>query len=222
MLTFQLSFHLPFYALRTFRNPCERPNDRRRFSNGDILRRCRDLSFLNQSRTEASEYLYQAQISCVITGPDRWRWVAYCFVDVYYETEGKETVSQYYEDSMGEDGLRTDPLTLGCVDADTPIRDPREYFLKVFWIRLNQVRREWQRVVERLSQEVRAYEEVCWPLLLHLDLRLSPGRSLKWSLSMSFASISGLPIKRHIECETCCLLRLSISTDVSTRTLCQI
>jgi hypothetical protein len=82
----------------------------------------------------------------VITGADKWRWVAYCFVDVYHEAEGKETVSQYYEDSMGENGSRTDPLTL----------DPREYFLKVYQIRLNQVKREWRRVVERLRQVVRA------------------------------------------------------------------
>ncbi|KAK5275605.1 hypothetical protein LTR40_012775, partial [Exophiala xenobiotica] len=101
------------------------------------------------STTEPSDSLYEAQISCVITGADKWRWVAYCFVDVYHEAEGKETVSQYYEDSMGGNGSRTDPLTL----------DPREYFLKVYQIRLNQVKREWRRVVERLRQVVRAYEE---------------------------------------------------------------
>jgi hypothetical protein len=165
--------------LRAFQNPFERPKDHRKFSNGQNLRHCRDLSFLNQSTSEPSEYLYETQISCVVTGPDRWRWVAYCFVDVYYQIEGKETVSQYCEDSMGEDGMRADPLTLGRVDAETPIRDPREYFLKVCQIRLNQVRCEWQRVVRRLSQTVRAYEEVCWRLFLHLDLRLVPGLSQK-------------------------------------------
>jgi hypothetical protein len=66
---------------------------------------------------------------------------------------------------LGEDGLRMDPFTLGLLDADKPIHNPREYFLTVLRIRLNQVRREWQQVVEKLSQVVRAYEKVCWHLL---------------------------------------------------------
>jgi len=123
------------------------------------------LSFLTPSTSESSDYLYEAQISCVITGPDKWRWVAYCFVDAYYDDVGKETVSQYNEESLGEEGLRVDPLTLGRFDADNPMHNPREYFLTVFRIRLNQARREWQQVVENLSQRVRAYEKVCWHLL---------------------------------------------------------
>jgi len=159
LLTFRLSLHLPFYALRTFKKPCERPKDHRQYSDGTSLRLCRDLSFLNRSTTESSEYLCEAQISFVITGPDKWRWVAYCFVDVYYEMEGKETVSEYCQDSTGEEGMRVDPLTLGCVNAETPTHDAREYFLKVSLIRLNQVKREWQQIVGRFKHEVRAYEE---------------------------------------------------------------
>lgn len=102
----------------------------------------------------------------MITGTDNWRWVAYCFVDVYFAQDGKESVSQYHEDSLGEDGIRADPLTLGNGDADRPIQDPREYFLEVLRIRFRQVRGEWQRVVENLKQAVNADEEVYWPLAL--------------------------------------------------------
>jgi hypothetical protein len=168
LLTFQLSFHLPYYAWRTFEKSQPPKDDREFCSDEHSLRRCRDLSFLGPSKVEFSDYLCEAQISCVITGPDKWRWVAYCFVDVYFAQDVKESVSQYHEDSLGEHGLRTDPLTLGTSDADTPIQNPREYFLMVLRIRLKQVWREWQRVVENLKQAFNAYEEVYLHLTLHL------------------------------------------------------
>jgi len=104
-------------------------------------------------------------------------------VDVYYEMEGKETVSEYCQDSTGEEGMRVDPLTLGCVNAETPTHDAREYFLKVSLIRLNQVKREWQQIVGRFKHEVRAYEEVCCRLLLPSIAVLSPSLSLKQSVA---------------------------------------
>ena len=154
---FQIAFHLPYYAWREKR--CE---DQRRYGTGDILRRCEDVSFLDWKNPDRSGYLHEAQISCVVAGRDIWRWVAYCFVDTYFDPvgEGKESALQYHKDSLGDQCVLMDPLTYGVNRADDPIQDPKEYFLTVFRIRLAQVKREWQQVVEKVKQSIREYEQV--------------------------------------------------------------
>jgi hypothetical protein len=156
---FQLAFHLPYYVWRSSQ---KLRKDHRQYANGDPLRHSRDVSFLNWKTCGSSGFLYEAQISCVVAGSDEWRWVAYCFVDTYFDAdeEGKETVLSYHEDSLGGEGIRADPFTFGITSADTPIQKPREYFLMVFGIRLNQVKREWQQVVEKMYQSIREYEQV--------------------------------------------------------------
>ena len=163
-----MAFHLPYYALRSS-EVCRR--DHRQFENGDSLRDSQDVSFLSRMPCDSSSllnhqlstFLYETQISCVVAGSDEWRWVGYCFVDTYLDPVegGKETVAQYHEDSSCG-GFRGDPFTLGRVEADKPIRDPRIYFLKVLQVRLNQVKNEWQKVVEMVYQSIRHYEKVCY------------------------------------------------------------
>jgi hypothetical protein len=158
---FQLAFHLPYYVWRSSQKPCE---DYRRDANVTPLRQSQDVSFLNWKSSGSSDFLYEAQISCVVAGSDEWRWVAYCFVDTYFDTdeEAKETVLSYHEDSLVTEGIRADPLTFGVISADDPIRKPREYFLMILQIRINQVKREWQQVVEKMYQSVHEYEQVCF------------------------------------------------------------
>jgi hypothetical protein len=105
----------------------------------------------------------------VVAGSDEWRWIGYCFVDTYFDAvgEGKETVPSYHKDSLNDEGMRADPFTYDIADADKPIRNPREYFLMVFRIRINQIKLEWQQVVEKVSQSIREYEQVCSLLLLN-------------------------------------------------------
>ena len=144
-------FHLPYYAWRE--EPCK---DQRRYKNGDAVRHCEDVSFLNWRTASPQGYLHEAQISCVVAGRDVWRWVAYCFVDTYFDpdSEGKETVSQYHKDSLGDECELMDPLTYGVKRLGDPIQDPKEYFLVVFRIRLAQVKREQQQVVEKVRQSI--------------------------------------------------------------------
>jgi hypothetical protein len=106
-------------------------------------------------------FLYESQISCVIAGSDKWRWVGYCFVDTFFDagTEIREGVHSIHDDLL-QGGMHMDPFTYGIKDAELPIQDPREYFLTVFQIRIHQVLTEWQRVVDELRQGVRAYELV--------------------------------------------------------------
>jgi hypothetical protein len=157
---FQLAFHLPYYVWRGSQKAHE---DHRRDANASPLRQSQDVSFLNWKSSRSPGFLYEAQISCVVAGSDEWRWIAYCFVDTYFDVaeEAKETVQSYHEDSLGPEGMRTDPLAYGVVDADNPIQDPRDYFLRVFQIRIKQVKREWQQVVAKMQQSVREYVQVC-------------------------------------------------------------
>jgi hypothetical protein len=162
---FQLAFHLPYYVWRNSQKACE---DHRRDTNARPLRQSQDVSFLNWESSESSSFLYEAQISCVVAGSDEWRWVGYCFVDIYFDAaeEAKETVLSYHEDSLVADGMRVDPFTRG--EADNPIQKPREYFLRVFQIRIDQVKREWQQVITKVQQSICEYIQVRFPFFLTL------------------------------------------------------
>ncbi|KAN0112261.1 hypothetical protein V8E51_005212 [Hyaloscypha variabilis] len=157
---FQLAFHLPFYVWRMSSKAHE---DHRLDVNANPLRQSRDVSFLNLKNSGSSErdFLYEAQISCLVAGTDESRWVAYCFVDTYFDAadEGKETLKGYHEDATKYGGLHTDPLTFGVMDAGKTISTPREYFLSVFRIRIAQVKREWEQVVSKVRQSIRVYEQ---------------------------------------------------------------
>lgn len=156
MITLQLSFSLPFFAWRAFDTPRSPLQDPRRFVRSDVpLRRSRDVSFLDDSVPSRSHYIYESQISCNITGPDVWRWVAYFFVETYHDHESRETVQEHHADSFP-----MDPLTNGTVAADMPLADPRAYFIVVFHIRLSQVKCEWEKIVDKIRQGVRSFEEV--------------------------------------------------------------
>ena len=98
----------------------------------------------------------------MVAGSDEWRWVAYCFVDTYFDAaeEAQETVLSYHEDSLVPEGMRADPLTFGVTEVDNPRRKPREYFLMVLQIRINQVKHEWQQVIAKIQQSIREYVQV--------------------------------------------------------------
>jgi hypothetical protein len=154
---FQLAFHLPYYVWRESPKTLE---DHRRDANGRPLRQSRDVSFLDWTSSGPSSFLYEAQISSLVVGTDETRWTAYSFVDNYFDVdgEGKETVTSYHEDSLDvEGGMLMDPLTLGTSAADTPIWNPKGYFLMVFRVRLNQVKCEWQKLVRKIKESIREY-----------------------------------------------------------------
>ncbi len=153
---FQLAFHLPYYVWRE--SPKAR-GDHRRDANGRPLRQSRDVSFLNWTSSGPSSFLYEAQISGLVAGTDETRWTAYAFVDNYFEADGewKETVASYHEDGLDVEGMLVDPLTLGTCAVDMPIWNPRSYFLMVFRVRLNQIKREWQKLVRKIKDSIREY-----------------------------------------------------------------
>jgi hypothetical protein len=87
-------------------------------------------------------------------------WTGYGFVDRDLdENELDERDFQY-------DGMHEDPIASNnagdSIDANTPIRDPRLYFLAIFEIRIIAVLREWEVLVRFMERGIES--KVCFSL----------------------------------------------------------
>jgi hypothetical protein len=134
--------------------------DVRRRADGSALRRSEESIPLRasnlalESAGQWHDYLYEAQISVMVTGIDDWVWAAYCFADVYFNGEGhRETVEHY-------SNLRLDPHSCGSYPSEPPVWSPREYYLRALSCRMKQVRQEWDNSVKLLIQQTEPY--VCF------------------------------------------------------------
>lgn len=139
-LGFTLEFHLPYYALRQHDSKLQDPRG---------LRRCGKF-IPGRSASSLPECLYEAQISVVIVGVDEWVWTAYCCTENYFGSE--ETVQFYHERGL-------DAPSGGARPTHYPVWNPREYFLFILALRVNQITKEWSNTVialeERLQYHVR-------------------------------------------------------------------
>jgi hypothetical protein len=150
-LTFQLDLHLPFFLLRKSTPPEEsvgKVNEKPR-------RRWIDMSFLKIDSSESQDQkpkevwgIHEVQTTCVVAGSDDWRWVGYGFVDA--EIDGSLT-------DLSEVDLGFDIIAAGELKADVPIWWPRDYWLKLFEIRIEQVRKEWEYLIHKLELGVNQY-----------------------------------------------------------------
>jgi hypothetical protein len=96
-------------------------------------------------------------MSVVVTGIDHWVWTAYGCVDTYF---GSEESVDGYDQMKGRRCRRwgrPDPLAAGQINAHEPIWTPREYFLKVFQVRVSQILREWNLIGSKVEEEVKRY-----------------------------------------------------------------
>src|ERR1700759_5630087 len=108
---FQLAFDLPYYAWRRSDGPPR--TDHRLNAKGDPLRHVHNISFLSWDDSGLYDYLYEAQISCMVAGSDESRWVAYGFVETYFDPdETRKTVLSYYKNNVS-DRWMMDPFTNG-------------------------------------------------------------------------------------------------------------
>jgi hypothetical protein len=105
-----------------------------------------DLSFLDvqppKSQAHRSYGIYEAQTSFHICGTGDRRWIAYAFVDTFFKENGSK------------EDFRYDPIALSRPDARFPVFDPREYFLRIFDIRIAQVSYEWESLVRMVERAV--------------------------------------------------------------------
>jgi hypothetical protein len=139
-LVFQLEFHLPYFVLR-------RTQIEQNFSNKmkKHHRAWMNVDFLGIKETHLEKEgvwgVHQAQISLTICGTANSCWIAYCFEGRHFEEdeEMEELESKAFD--------RSDKIARGELDAHNPIWDPREYYLHVVLIRMQQVHREWEELV---------------------------------------------------------------------------
>lgn len=145
VLTFQLDLHLPFFILRISTPPdisVEKVYTKPQRAWSDLSFLKLDLPISEGQDPEEVWGIQESHISCVITGSDNWQWVAYGFVDA--EVDGLLCDSS-------ETDLRFDRIAACELDVNFPIWRPREYFLQVFAIRIEQVRGQWEHLVYKLG-----------------------------------------------------------------------
>ncbi|KAI8691862.1 hypothetical protein NCS56_00179800 [Fusarium sp. Ph1] len=152
VLSFALEFHLQFYVWREEDILRQDPRKKK----NKPLRRSFRLNYIDEERPEGISRvcIYEAQISCLVAGLDNHSWMAYLFIDTYYQEDSSSESVEYYH---SQEDLRTDPLAAGTVDSDLPIWTPREYFLVVYECRLKQVKHALQNLVSRLLLKLEPY-----------------------------------------------------------------
>jgi hypothetical protein len=149
-LNFQLDLHLPCFLLRKSKPPRSGIK-----INSKPPRQWTQLSFLNLETSKSQSQLpgevwgiHEAEISYVVTGPDDWRWIGYAFVDT--ELDGLLT-------DLSEMDLSFDRATAGETQARFPLWRPRDHWVKVLDVRIEQVRQEWEYLVYKLGIAVNRY-----------------------------------------------------------------
>lgn len=163
-LIFRLEFHLPYFA---WRDLISLPRSHSGTGTNEKLQRAwRDVSFLEfpapKKPSQTIPIIHDAHISLVVCGSDHTRWVCYAFLDTRFknidDNEDEQDINETNEDPIASDS-DGDPI-----NADTPIWDPREYFLRNVDFRMRQVHREWNYLVRQFERRVEHY--VC-QLLFH-------------------------------------------------------
>ncbi|KAE9379834.1 hypothetical protein N431DRAFT_323190 [Stipitochalara longipes BDJ] len=177
-LKFHLEFHLPLFILGKSAPPdTTNITVKTKPDRGWI-----DLSFLelgtpdcNVHSQEPNEVwsLQEAQISCVVSGTDDWRWTAYGFVDA--EVDG--LLFDATEEEMGFDLLAGTRCEL---EAKCPIWRPRDYWVRVFENRINQITRHYEYLLYKLNMKVH-------PVTLSLRPATSQSQTVEMKLAFDWA-----------------------------------
>jgi len=156
---FQLELHLPNFKLIT-----GYPADiARRPKKG----RWRDVSFLrtgvSKTTTRETAFILQDHYSLVIHGHHNQKWDANSFEINDFDRDNWEYIDCEEEDSgneESEDGeFQHDPNggLNGVLEADNPIRDAREYFLRIFDVRSHQALQSAKHLVPWLEGSIKNY-----------------------------------------------------------------
>jgi hypothetical protein len=156
--SFQMEFHLPFFALRNG----NKSDDLSSSGSRHRLRKWENLILLRQDQTESdsqqSYCLEESQLSCIVHGVDEWNWTCYAFEDNREGIDAEDEIGQV-PDRQVDNGDITfdvddeDPILLLLDSRKQPIWRPREYFLKAFEVKVRRFWTEWNALVYRLEDD---------------------------------------------------------------------
>ncbi|CAJ0553170.1 Ff.00g116820.m01.CDS01 [Fusarium sp. VM40] len=150
---FTFSFSFPFYSLQCGKKA---PADHRRKTDGTPLRKVQKL--ITHPMDDQEDYLYESQISVLVTGINSRVWTSYCLLDTYYKQKSTSRSPDEYDDAKALlHGFRDN--SLGIVDPlpCIPILDPGEYFLQALEGQVRMLLQEWNHTTEILYCRFRAY-----------------------------------------------------------------
>jgi hypothetical protein len=101
--------------------------------------------------------IFKSRFSLVLCGSDDQHWVGWAFSDRDLEANNlEEDEFQYHTAMTHEDPIASDNGER-VLDANTPIRDARAYFLIIFDIRIAAVLLEWEILVRAVERGVEDY-----------------------------------------------------------------
>jgi hypothetical protein len=148
-MEYQLEFHIPYFAMR-HRRSRDCTGGRKK-----APREWMDIDFLNTKRTTPKRDsicgIHRAQISVTICGTDNTRWTAYCFEDRYFDEDGEMGGDEQTDEHQ------SDQIARGAFGAEDIIRDSREYFMRVFLIRMRQVHLERTNLVRHIESGIKVH-----------------------------------------------------------------
>lgn len=147
---------MPSYSWRTQALPTP---DLRLSAAGQPLRRSMELSFLSPDGPESLEtgihhFLYQTQVSILVTGWNIDSWKAICLADTFFDNplDDIEDCTEFYTNDACDGDVSLDPLAAGRLLVDkTSIKDPRYYFLLVVRYRVQRIVDEWRAVCSHME-----------------------------------------------------------------------
>lgn len=148
--TFQLDFHIPYFAVRRSQPESDYPERKKRTHRGWM-----NINFLDTKHLKSEEQgtlgLQQAHISVSLCGTENTRWTAYCFEDKFFEEDGA------FGDDEQTEVHQSDQIARGEFGGEDTIWDAREYYLCVFLVRMRQVLKEWVELMRLIESSIMAH-----------------------------------------------------------------
>ncbi|KAK1546378.1 hypothetical protein CPAR01_00345 [Colletotrichum paranaense] len=157
--TFCLEFSIPYPVWRSTKTLAK--DSRVKTTENEPLRASRDVTFLRKlagsyEDADLVDGIYSSHMSVMVTGHDEARWTGVGFLESWFEaaldSPSPDMISCYESDVNG--GCILDPLNRGKQEASMSSWLPRQYFLRVLELRLRQVLREWDLIIDNLTKRV--------------------------------------------------------------------
>jgi len=137
--TFVLALQLPYFSFVSL------PEN---FSGGQFWK---DVSFLQapSSTSNGPRALCRSHFAFVIHGHSDRRWTAYAF--------SKNGLGSLEGGDYGYADFHEDPIALGKLNANSPIYDAREYFVRILEVWIGQISELCKKVIQRTERQISSY-----------------------------------------------------------------